>query len=1512
MKPAAQSEVMEARQLLSSTGLFIPTTGELNILLGSQDNLRVSSVSGSVLVETSTGSGSYSPLLSVGTVNSASVLSLVIVGGDDVNTIDLNGVTAAAFSSLTAISVDAANGNDSIIGSPDLGDSIVGGHGHDTIDGQGGNDSLVGGDGNDSIIAGDGDDSIRGGDGQDSITGDAGNDSIDSGDGDDTVSGGDDNDNISADNGEDSLNGDAGDDTINGDGGTDTINGDDGNDSILGGEFADSLLGGAGNDTINGQAGSDNIDGGDGDDSIKGGTNNDLIFGSAGNDTLNGEAGADQLSGGDGNDSAFGGGGNDSLDGNAGNDTLAGQAGNDTLIGGGDADNLNGGVGNDLVLSAAQSLAILSVLTVSEGDSGTSNVVLTVDLSFPSSNTITVDFGTQNSTAQSGSDFVATSGTLTFVPGVTSQSIVVPIVGDALVEGTEAFRVVLSNPVNAALSQATSTVTILDNDVAVPVPPPVAPIVANATATTTQQGGDAVMIGGKGVNPAVEVASDNARQWIVTLAAGTSPTVVAAALGVSPLTPTRHIPDTYVVTLGNANESTRLKRDLTLRSDVISSYPLIARQQSKRAIPNDPLFTNEWHLLNVGQTGGTIGADANVTPVWDNYLGTGVVIGIVDDGLEHTHPDLIANYVASLSFDFNSNDPDPTPTSSFDDHGTAVAGVAAGVGFNSVGVSGAAPAASLAGLRLIAAPTTDLDEANALGFMTQDIDIYSNSWGPADNAADLIGPGPLTLAALQAGATNGRGGLGNIYTWAAGNGLQANDNVNYDGYANSRYTIAVAAIDDDGVQSFYSEPGAPILVAAYSSGNVVGITTTDLVGAQGSSPTDYRSDFGGTSPATPLVSGVIALMLEANPNLSYRDVQHILVNTSDQNDPFDSDWTLNGAGHLVNHKYGFGAIDANAAVTAAETWTSVGLEIAQVEPITLVGLAVPDANPIGLSSTINVSQDINIEWVEVTFDLTHTYRGDLEIVLTSPTGTQSVLAEPHGDSTNDINWVFTSARHWDESTVGTWTLQVRDLVGADVGTFNSWQLSFFGSSVQIGPGPGPVAIDLVGDTLAGGDGDDTIIGADGNDIINGQAGNDSLLGGTGDDSMAGGAGQDTLDGQAGNDTLDGQGGSDTVFGGEGDDTFIFTPSGSGFETIDGGEGLNTAQALGTTGDDTITVGAVGSALSVSAGSSTLIVNGNLQNVIVDGLGGNDTITVTNISGVGFVQLSVNGGDGNDTLTAAGADIGSVRLSLNGNNGNDSLIGSNGNDTLDGGAGNDAANGGAGNDTIRGGIGNDQIGGGTGNDFIDGGDGNDFANGDAGNDNLLGGNGADTLKGADGADTLNGGAGNDNVNGMAGDDSVLGGVGKDVLAGGAGNDTLDGGRNDDTISGHSGNDLIRGDHGHDYIDAGDGNNTVNGGDGNDTILAADGLDLLNGGDGNDQINAGNGNDIVTGGDGNDSILGGGGADVILGGDGEDYIDGQGGTDTVAGNQGIDVLVDPLSEIDEQFVLSAAVLLALQAN
>ena len=489
-------------------------------------------------------------------------------------------------------------------------------------------------------------------------------------------------------------------------------------------------------------------------------------------------------------------------------------------------------------------------------------------------------------------------------------------------------------------------------------------------------------------------------------------------------------------------------------------YPLVSTAQTAKLIPNDEFFFDQWHLRNTGQSGGTPGADTNVVDVWDDYTGQGVVIAIVDDGVEMDHPDLVDNLRPDLSFDFNNNDNDPTPGTQFDDHGTAVAGVAAAQGNNTTGVAGVAFEAGIAGIRLLGGRTDDALEADALSHETNEIDIFNNSWGPFD-AGVVTGAGPLALSAIEQGAVGGRGGLGNVYTWAGGNGRENDDNVNYDGYANSRFTIAVGAIDHNGTQSYYSEPGAALLVVAPSDNETIGVTTTDLTGADGSDPTDYRNDFGGTSSATPVVSGVVALMLEANPSLTYRDIQHILVNSASVTDARDADWALNGAGHDVNHNYGFGAIDAEAAVDLALLWNPVdGEERLDFEDI-IVDSQIVDDEATGVTSSVIVNDELSVEWVEVLVNIDHSVRGDLEVILTSPSGTESILAEPHGkqDVGSYESWVFTTNRNWDESSLGEWTITVRDLATGANGTFDSWSLFIYGTD------PDPPSVGATGNVV---------------------------------------------------------------------------------------------------------------------------------------------------------------------------------------------------------------------------------------------------------------------------------------------------------------------------------------------------------------------------------------------------------------------------------------------------------------
>ena len=502
------------------------------------------------------------------------------------------------------------------------------------------------------------------------------------------------------------------------------------------------------------------------------------------------------------------------------------------------------------------------------------------------------------------------------------------------------------------------------------------------------------------------------------------------------------IPGAFILRLEHTMD---IRNELQSVDEVVRWSIILPHDNQPRFIPNDPSFSSQWHLQNTGQGSGTVGEDANITGAWDSVRGSNVLISVVDDGVDHQHNDLSPNYLDAVDWDYCGNDGNPTPSSN-DGHGTSAAGVAAGIGDNNYGISGAAMDADLIGIRLIACSNTDQDEADAIGHRRDLVGVSSNSWGPSDSGKVVSGPGPLLQASLEDNMYQGRGGLGTIVTLAGGNGRNNDDNSNYDGYANSRFTIGVAAITDYGNQAWYSEDGANILVAAHSRGGAQGITTADIRGSGGYTSTDINNNFGGTSSATPLVSGVIALMLEANPSLTYRDVQHVLVHSARTNDASDNDWVTNGGGHDVNHKYGHGAIDAGLAVHIARNWTNVNPEYNWSSGEIDISQSIPDDTASGLSDNVTVDAGLLVESVEVRFDADHTYRGDLEITLTSPDGTESRLAEKHEDNNNNFNeWVFSSMLHWDESSDGVWTLEVNDRGNGDTGTWNHWELVIHGA-----------------------------------------------------------------------------------------------------------------------------------------------------------------------------------------------------------------------------------------------------------------------------------------------------------------------------------------------------------------------------------------------------------------------------------------------------------------------------------
>ncbi|MHC4879724.1 MAG: Calx-beta domain-containing protein [Planctomycetota bacterium] len=490
------------------------------------------------------------------------------------------------------------------------------------------------------------------------------------------------------------------------------------------------------------------------------------------------------------------------------------------------------------------------------------------------------------------------------------------------------------------------------------------------------------------------------------------------------------------------------------------------------------------------------------------------------------------------------------------------------------------------------------------------------------------------------------------------------------------------------------------------------------------------------------------------------------------------------------------------------------------------------------------------------------------------------------------------------------------------------------------------------DTIDGGDGNDTVVGNGGLDLLEGGAGDDFLngsssrdrvygddiagletgndtvaggegrdmvFGGAGDDLLLGGQGHDTLEGGDGSDTLRGQTGHDLIDGGADDDLIIWP--GRRNDTVVGTDGLDSVLVEATSGDDDIRIGQVGSTVQIFFNGNMLDIQGpttSLANpvelVTINARGGNDRVRLVNVvddgmggtreepadfRSVGAMILLIDGGAGHDVLDGTGVALGDVRLLLDGGDGFDILRGTRGGDTLVGGAGNDTLHGGPGDDTLRGGDGSDELDGQVGDDSLEGGDRNDTLIGGSGNDSADGGDGNDVVEGGDGDDTLVGNLGDDLLNGQDGDDLIEGNDGFDTLTGGAGGDTLDGGRSDDTLTGGNGNDKLRGDHGDDQIDAGSGDDTVDGGDGDDVVLAGSGNDGISGGNGNDLIIGQLGDDTLSGGDGDDSLIGAGGNDIVLGGLGNDAVSGNSGRDTLDGGQGFDVLPDANVAIDTVF-------------
>jgi subtilisin family serine protease len=656
------------------------------------------------------------------------------------------------------------------------------------------------------------------------------------------------------------------------------------------------------------------------------------------------------------------------------------------------------------------------------------------------------------------------------------------------------------------------------------------------------------------------------------------------------------------------------------------------------AIPTDTLLSRQWHLGNMPGL-----FDLNVRTAWNDYTGAGVRVAVIDDGFGYRHPDLEPNYDRTRDFDFADRDFDALGNPATNWHGTAVAGLIA-ADDNGTGAVGVAFDASLVGYRVKNELGDDWlgnirDAINDATDYTQS-DVVNISEGISNDINSVFGGGGYTTSrfteikeAIAHAVSSGRHGLGSVIVKSAGNsrgdvdrnGVSDNYDVNADPWAKDTHMVVVAGVNQDGTVSNYSSYGAPILVSAFGTRGTV--VTTDRVGDAGyntsddsnpgedlsrdSNPSnpDFTFGFGGTSAATPMVSGVVALMLDANPNLGWRDVQDILAYsarhvgsaidgvTTDGIERTPWDWNgadnWNGGGMHFSNDYGYGLVDATAAVRLAETWTLMDAPQTSANEVsyTVDGLdrtvTIPDGRLAGREFELRTTSPVEIERVTLDLQFSTTAIGDLEVYLTSPDGTISELmrdiAQGNAPESNNFSgrWTFESQAFRGESSVGddassgggTWTVRIVDdaagntLRVSDI-VLTTFGHAWFGNDTYIFTNEYSDYDGVAGHRTAIADTNGGI------DFVNAAAvttastinlapGGGSMIDGvaltlTGIENAIGGDGNDRMTGSSGSNKLYGMRGDDTLNGGAGNDTLV---GGPGFDTMTGGAGTDRFQFL---------------------------------------------------------------------------------------------------------------------------------------------------------------------------------------------------------------------------------------------------------------------------------------------------------------------------------------------------------------
>ncbi|MDJ0676123.1 MAG: S8 family serine peptidase [Calothrix sp. MO_167.B42] len=551
------------------------------------------------------------------------------------------------------------------------------------------------------------------------------------------------------------------------------------------------------------------------------------------------------------------------------------------------------------------------------------------------------------------------------------------------------------------------------------------------------------------------------------------------------------LPNTFVFLVSKQATTNPIKiaNKLIALPDVVAAEPNILIHQETHYQPRDSLYNQQWYLSHNGGYQLEPQSHISVEAAWDITRGNrSVVVAVVDDSFDLNHPDFQGSGKIVAPRDLKENDFLPLPGEKETSHGTACAGIAVAEE-NGRGVVGVAPGCALMPIRTTGFLDDDSIEKIFNWAVEKGASVISCSWG----ASAIYFPLSLRQrAAIANAASKGRNGKGCVILFAAGNAnrpvngkvhernwpkniLQGNTHW-LNGFAVHPDVITIAASTSLSKKAAYSNWGENISVCAPSNnappgmwfqatGFVFtqpaistylpgkGMFTTDQLGTAGYDPGDFTSNFGGTSSATPVVAGVVALMLSANPDLTAQQVKSILEETADKIVDANADPQLGMRGGTYDENghslwFGYGKVNSDRAVKQAYQMRAVTGEVSQyIRKKSDRIIKIPDNYPQGINSIIAISESSLVKDIQVKVDIRHEFLGDLEIYLIAPNNQRVLLQNRTLGRRKNLRTTYAVSSHpaleqlLSLSTKGYWQLWVLDMVSQDVGQINNWELS---------------------------------------------------------------------------------------------------------------------------------------------------------------------------------------------------------------------------------------------------------------------------------------------------------------------------------------------------------------------------------------------------------------------------------------------------------------------------------------